>query len=171
MPLQYDPETSEIRYEGKVVGKYTVENGVARVRFDITYECLTEEWIVPLSWFAYGLAHLRRHRKEEPVVGLKIETAEEDIAEEYDALRLLTEKTVRQNGYVWRFHKNDPDPWPSELHAHDYDKNLKLDALTGEVYDAATRQRCKKLNHKALAGIQAQLRASHDFAQIAARLL
>jgi hypothetical protein len=31
MPLQYDPDTSEIRYEGKVVGRYDYKDGTARV--------------------------------------------------------------------------------------------------------------------------------------------
>ena len=39
MPLEYGPITSEIRYEGKVVGRYAFENGVSRVNLDITYEC------------------------------------------------------------------------------------------------------------------------------------
>ena len=47
MPLEYGPITSEIRYEGKVVGRYAFENGVSRVNLDITYECSPDEWVVP----------------------------------------------------------------------------------------------------------------------------
>jgi len=163
MPLEYDSGTSEIRYEGKVVGRYDCEDGNARVSLNLTYECTPEEWVVPLSWFAYGLSHLAKHHQE-PVVSMTIETDEAEIAQEYDALRMLTEKIVKRNGYVWDFHKTDVDQWPSALHAHDYEKNLKLDALTGDIYDASTRQRCKRLSTKELARIHDELRKSSDFA-------
>jgi hypothetical protein len=162
MPLEYDSHTSEIRYEGKVVGRYDHKDGKARVSLNLTYECAPEEWVVPLSWFAYGLSHLAKHHRQDP--SLTIKTDEADIAQEYDALRMLTEKIVKRNGYVWDFHKTDVDQWPSELHAHDYEKNLKLDALTGDIYDASTRQRCKRLSTKELARIHDELRKSSDFA-------
>jgi hypothetical protein len=133
------------------------------VNLDITYECSPDEWVVPLSWFAYGLGLLEEHRPQDKVVGLTVETSEAEIAEEYQVLRFLTKKTVKRDGYIWRFHKKDADDWPSRLHAHDYEKNLKLDALTGDVYDAATRHRCKKLSTKALARIHAELWVSADF--------
>jgi hypothetical protein len=171
MPLQYDPVTSEIRYEGKIVGRYDYRDGTARVSLNLTYECAPEEWVVPLSWFAYGLSHLAKHKPQEPVVSLTIETHEAAIAEEYDTLRMLTEKIVKRSGYVWVFHKTDTDQWPSALHAHDYEKNLKLDALTGDIFDAATRQRCKKLSAKELARIHEELRQSKDFASRIADLL
>jgi len=164
MPLQYDPVTSEIRYEGKVVGRYDCKDGTARVSLNLTYECAPDEWVVPLSWFAYGLSHLAKHKSQEPVVSLTIETDEAEIAEEYEVLRLLTEKIVKRNGHIWNFNKTDADQWPSALHAHDYDKNLKLDALTGNIYDASTRQLCKKLSTKELDRIHDELRKSNDFA-------
>lgn len=164
MPLEYDPNTSEIIYEGKVIGRYTFEDGVARVSLDITYECDPDEWIVPLAWFACGLRHLEKHKPQEKTVALTLETAETEIAEEYQVRRYLTEITVKRSGYVWRFHKNDPDHWPSLLHGHDYEKHLKLDALTGDIYDAGTRYKCKKLSSKELARIHTELRSSSDFA-------
>ena len=96
---------------------------------------------------------------------------EGDIAEEYSVSRMLTERTVRQGGYIWVFHKNDVDHWPSALHAHDYDKNLKLDALTGEIYDAATKQRCGKLKTAKLEEIHGELRRSKDFTDKIVELL
>lgn len=62
MPLEYEPITSEIRYERRKVGEYRVENGVAKVSLDITYECRTDQWMIPLSWFDYGLNHLEWHQ-------------------------------------------------------------------------------------------------------------
>jgi hypothetical protein len=71
----------------------------------------------------------------EKVIALTFETSEADIAEGYDVRRSLTEKVVKRDGCIWKFHKNDPDHWPSALHGHDYEKNVKLDAYTGEIYD------------------------------------
>ena len=48
--------------------------------------------------------------------------------------RLLTEITVRSKGEVWRIHKNDPDPFPSNPHAENYDAGLKLDLSNGRLY-------------------------------------
>ena len=86
-------------------------------------------------------------------------------------MRLLTEKTIKQKGYVWRFHKNDADQWPSKLHGHEYHKNLKIDAITGEIYDAGTRELCMKLNVKKLEAIQSELRASPDFVALVAKYI
>jgi hypothetical protein len=171
MPIEFDPTTSEIRYEGQVVGRYDYKDGVSRVSLNLTYECGPEEWVVPLSWFAYGLAKLEKHQPRENTVAMVVNTDETDIAEEYPVLRLLTERTVRQAGYIWVFHKSDADHWPSALHAHDYDKNMKLDALTGDIYDAATKQLCAKLKAKKLEEIHRELRQSKDFADKIAQLL
>ena len=84
----------------------------------------------------------------ERVIGLTLETGEADIAERYKVGRSLTEKVVKRDGYIWKFHKNDPDQWPSALHGHDYETNVKPDAYTGEIYDVGTRQRCMKLSAK-----------------------
>jgi hypothetical protein len=65
--------------------------------------------------------------------------------------------------YVWSFHKTDADTWPSALHGHEYDKNLKLDAVTGHIYDAGTRERLMTLKPQALSRIQEELRGSKDF--------
>jgi len=43
MPLEYDSHTSEIRYEGKVVGRYDHKDGKARVSLNLTYECAPED--------------------------------------------------------------------------------------------------------------------------------
>lgn len=163
MPLEYDPVSSQIRYEGQVIGDYRVENGIAKVSFNITYECSPDEWIVPLSWFDYGLSHLKRYQQRARTSDLEITTEEDGIGEEFNALRLLTEKTIKQSGYIWKFHKNDIDPWPSKLHGHEYDKNLTLDAINGCIYDTATRECCMKLKSRELNRIQKELRNSGDF--------
>jgi hypothetical protein len=112
----------------------------------------------------YGLSHLAKHKPQKQVASLTITTDDAEIVEEFQVLRYLTEKIVKRNGYVWQFHKTDTDQWPSLLHAHDYEKNLALDALSGDIYDAATRQRCKRLSPKELARIHVELQRSGDFA-------
>lgn len=162
MPIGFDLKTGKISYEGRVIGNYRVEDGRGKVSLNIQYDCRPDDWVVPLSWFAYGLSHLEQHRPKDHESDLKVETQEEDIGEEVQSLRLLTEKTIRQQGYCWRFHKNDLDDWPSGLHGHDYDKNLTLDAVTGDIYDATTRKKLKSLKQKKLKELQNELRASKD---------
>ena len=36
----------------------------------------------------------------------------------------LTEVTIRSKGEIWRVHKNDADPWPSNPHAHNLEDGL-----------------------------------------------
>ena len=84
---------------------------------------------------------------------------------------MLLEKHVKRGSYIWDFHKTDADPWPSRLHGHDYQKGLKLDAVTGNVYDVGTRQCCKKLKPKHLLEIQEKLRKSKDFAPLVQQLI
>jgi hypothetical protein len=170
MPLGYDSETREILYEGRVVGRYDYENGKVKVSLNLTYECTPDEWILPLESFANGLSRLAKHRAE-TIVLLSIETDEAEIAESYPVPRSLNEKIVKGGGYKWDFHKGDPDGWPSALHAHEDEKNLKLDAITGDIYDATTRQRCERLSARELARIHAKLRQSNDFAATIAALL
>ena len=162
MSLIYDPETNEVYYEGKTVATVKIANGVARVELDLVYECDPEKWILPLSWFAYGLDKLQERRQSGVLV---VETGPESIAEEFRVPQSLDEKTVKRGGYVWRFHKEDRDDWPSKLHGHDYEKGLKIDAITGDIYDVRTRQRLKKLKPRDLEVIQKQLRSSEDFSE------
>jgi hypothetical protein len=171
MPLEYDPNTSEIRYEGNIVGRYDYRDGRAHVSLNLTYECAKEEWVVPVSWFDYGLSFLEKHKAEERIVLLTIQTDEADIAEEYQVRRSLTEVTVKRDGYIWIFHKTNTDQWPSAFHAHDYEKHLKLDAVTGNIYDAYTRQCCKTLSSKALEKVHDKLRESRDFTSRITELL
>jgi hypothetical protein len=171
MPIEYDPDTSEFRYEGNVVGRYEYDSGVARVSLNLTYQCGVNEWVVPVSWFAYGLSLLEKHQPPERNVILTIENDESDVAEKYNVRRTLIEVTIKRSGYVWRFHNKDADQWPPVLHAHDYEKRVKLDALTGDIYDAGTRERCARLSSKALREVHAQLRDSKGFAERLASLL
>lgn len=168
MPLQIDPHTGKITYRGKEVGEHIFKDGRSTVQLNLEYEG-GEDWIVPLSWFAYGLSMLTENEPAQAL--LTIETGEDSIADKFDVLRYLTEKLVKRAGYVWVFHKTDADDWPSPLHGHDYDKGLKLDAITGNVYDVGTKELCKKLKAGDLKAVQAKLRESKDFKDAAVTLI
>jgi hypothetical protein len=168
MSLQFDPQTGKITYRGKEVGEHIFENGRSVVRLNIEYEG-GDDWIVPLSWFAHGLSLLAENQP--PAALLTAETPEDSITEQFDVSRYLTEKQVKRGGCVWIFHKTDADAWPSPLHGHDYDSGLTLDATTGHVYDAVTREWRCTLKSKHLKDVQAKLRASKDFKDIVASLI
>lgn len=45
-----------------------------------------------------------------------------------------TKASIKSNGLIWRIHKDDKDPFPSNPHAHLLDGNRKLDLSTGLLY-------------------------------------
>jgi len=54
--------------------------------------------------------------------------------------RVLTERTLRIKGEVWRIHKSDVDPFPSVPHAHNYESGVVLHLGSGEMFD--TNRKC-----------------------------
>jgi hypothetical protein len=70
--------------------------------------------------------------------------------------RLLTEKTVKIKGEVWRIHKSDADPFPSIPHAHNYETGVVLHLGTGEMY-GRDRRLIGKLDCKKLLRLRAEL--------------
>lgn len=168
MSLQLDPQTGVITYKGEKIGEHTFKDGQSTVRIAIEYST-AGEWILPLSGLSTGLSQLPENQPAKPA--LTIETREIAIDKEFDVPQLLVEKLIKRKGHVWDFHKTDADPWPSRLHGHDYDKGLKLDAITGDIYDVATRARCKTLKKRELKNVQAQLRASKDFKNLVVDLI
>lgn len=168
MSLQLDSRTRKITYRGKEVGECIFKDGRTFVRLDIEYEG-GDHWIVPLSGFAHGLSMLPENKPARAL--LTVKTSKDGVAEEFAVERYLTEKQVKRGNYIWRFHKTDADNWPSPLHGHDYDKGLKLDAITGNIYDVGTQELCKTLKVKDLQYVQAELRASKDFKEAVATLI
>jgi hypothetical protein len=71
---------------------------------------------------------------------------------------------VATKGKNWEFHKTDADPWPSMLHGHFYDARLKLDAITGKIYNSE-RQHCSNLKEKELRRVQLALLNSKDYTE------
>lgn len=51
--------------------------------------------------------------------------------------RRLDEITVRRDGCVWRIHKNDADPFPSNPHAHNVESGLKMSLEGGSLWDGS----------------------------------
>ncbi|WP_215764574.1 hypothetical protein [Gluconobacter sp. P1D12_c] len=160
MVLKFRNQTNEIEYNGKIAGKFEKDGDKTIVKLHMQYEA-GDDWMVPLSWFAKGLALLPENQPS-PVI-FSVETFDDDIEEKFDVPRGLTEKQIKVKGHKWSFHKTDSDDWPSVLHGHDYDNNLKLDAITGDIYDVMTRNKCEKLKSKSLKRIQNTLRSSDDF--------
>jgi hypothetical protein len=160
MGLQLKPDTGEILYDGDVVGEHSLKDGKHQVTINISYET-DEDWAIPLIHFGVGLKKLKPKKRNQ--ADLEIPSEEIDVDEVDGANIYLIEKTIKTGGYVWIFHKTDADNWPSSLHAHDYDRGLKLDAITGKIYDESTKQHCKTVKAKQLTNIHEQLCGSSDF--------
>lgn len=63
-----------------------------------------------------------------------------------------TKVAVKSGGMKWVVHASDPDPFPSDPHAHCYDQNIKLDLISGECYRG--RKPIGSLNTKELMAIR-----------------
>lgn len=167
MGLHHDEATGRLLYNGREVGECLFKQGVACVTFTFTYEGGPDNWFVPLSWFFRELDRI----SPKPEILLRVETGPDSLAQPLSGRRLLTEREVKVAGCVWRFYKTDPDPWPSALHGHDYDRHLKLDVLTGDIYDVATRQKISSLKSRDLEQVRNELRRSRDYAKRVANLI
>jgi len=69
--------------------------------------------------------------------------------------RRQDEVTIKRDGLVWRIHKNDADPFPSNPHAHNLESGLKLDLSSGALY-WGKRYAGKNISKKDLEFIRAQ---------------
>ena len=76
---------------------------------------------------------------------MKISKAPNNLTASFSKLK--TQETYY--GYKWIFHKTDKDD-ALILHGHCVEKPLKLDGLTGEIYDIKTDQRVARLDAKEL---------------------
>jgi hypothetical protein len=57
---------------------------------------------------------------------------------------------LKRGGHIWIIHRNDPDPWPSKPHAHDYEQRQKLDLASGKIFSLPGRNVIEKLRRKDL---------------------
>ena len=70
-------------------------------------------------------------------------------------LRRLDEVIIKRDGCVWQIHKNDPDPFPSNPHAHNVESGLKLDLSSGRLY-FGSKDTGKKVSKKDLEFIRSE---------------
>jgi hypothetical protein len=70
---------------------------------------------------------------------------------------LLTEAEVKLKGEIWVVHKNDADPFPSSPHAHNYEKSLKMDLGTGDLYQRKERVPCGRMKKTVLVEFRERL--------------
>lgn len=71
-------------------------------------------------------------------------------------LRRLDEITIKKDGQIWRIHKNDDDPFPSNPHAHSIESRLKLDLSNGRLY-YNRRDTGKSISKKDLFAIRSKI--------------
>ena len=82
-----------------------------------------------------------------------------------DVSHLLFEQQIKRNGKIWTIHRNDADPFPSNPHAHNYDKNLKLDLSNGTLYRHKKPQ--GRVKHKDLLFLRSQVRSDIELPPLA----
>lgn len=117
--------------------------------------------------FLYKIKESKKLEKA-PQETLTIKTSSDSLIRVPGSKKSLFEVLLKQNGNRWQFHKNDADPWPSELHGHC--KHFVLDPITGDVYNSVTRKYCFTLKPKERDKVQARLLSSKDFAEKAKKL-
>src|ERR1700722_8173469 len=108
---------------GEVVARRDVENGLIAVLgldeiFDILDRDLDSAQLLSLLADC-DFARLR------PNVLCEISLEESIMPEDFPLL--LTEAKVKFKGEIWSIHKTDADPFPSNPHAHNYERRLKMD--------------------------------------------
>jgi hypothetical protein len=86
----------------------------------------------------------------------EIEFAQSPIPDR--TLRRLDEVTIKRDGCIWRIHKNDADPFPSNPHAHNLESGLKMDLSSGSLYFGRTFTG-KKVSRKDLEFIRGEATA------------
>lgn len=65
-----------------------------------------------------------------------------------DVLSRVDEQKLKSGGEIWKIHKYDADPFPSNPHAHNVETGLKLHLGTGELFEKTIsrgRIPCKSL--------------------------
>jgi hypothetical protein len=72
-----------------------------------------------------------------------------------ESLFMLKKVRVKAKGRIWHVHRYDPDPFPSNPHAHNLDENIKLHLGTGDCYRCG--QIIDKVGKKELLVIRAEL--------------
>lgn len=158
-------------FDGETIATHEYRDGQHTVTINFSYSVNGEMWFQPVVDLVKCLRGFAEYKDVAPDLLLVLESEEDDVEILSGVVRRLDEKTVKGDGYKWRFHKNDADNFPSPLHGHDYERGLKIDALTGRIFDAATKNHCETLKAKGLDKLHRELKGSTDFKDKLERLL
>lgn len=71
-------------------------------------------------------------KKNKPIELLEVHLKETILPDNIE--QRFVEALIKHGGEVWVVHKNDADPFPSNPHAHCYEKGLKLHLGNGKLY-------------------------------------
>ncbi|MFG1465074.1 hypothetical protein V5F77_19495 [Xanthobacter sp. DSM 24535] len=156
-------DNDKLVFDGETIATHECRDGKHTVTINFSYAVNDDSWFQPVVDLVNGLKRLPEYKDVAPEVLLVLESDEDAVEILTGALRRLDEKTVKGSGYKWRFHKNDADNFPSPLHGHDYERGLKIDALTGRIFDASTKNHCETLKSKGLDKLHRELKGSADF--------
>jgi len=167
--LTIDPRNpNKILYKGVCVGEVRKDGDREIVTISLTYEASADDWVGPLALLSQGLARLEPPRPPEV---LRVQLGEHSLEPPGIGRMMLLEKALKAGGYTWIFHKSDMDPWPSPVHGHDYEHDLVLDAVTGQIFETADRTQVGKLRKKELSALQKTIKANKDLKAAAAKHL
>lgn len=70
----------------------------------------------------------------------------------------LNEQEAKSKGEIWRIHKYDADPFPSNPHAHNKETGYKLHLGTGELFDNKNKSLNKSIRKKDLIALRSNLK-------------
>ncbi|MER9298646.1 hypothetical protein NKI38_19440 [Mesorhizobium sp. M0621] len=156
-------DNGKLVFDGETIANHEYRDGQHIVTINFSYAVNGENWFRPVIDLVNGLKQLPEYKDVAPEVLLVLQSDEDDVEILSGVMRRLDEKTFKGDGYKWRFHKNDADNFPSPLHGHDYERGLKIDILTGRIFDASTKNHCETLRPKGLDKLHRELKASADF--------
>jgi hypothetical protein len=97
-----------------------------------------EYWNVPSKVLFHNLTkneiilHLKNYIQNNGIIIESILFDDSIVPHEYDNEIIKAE--IKDDGEIWTIHKNDKDTFPSNPHAHNYDKHYKLHLGNGKLY-------------------------------------
>ncbi|MGD1097026.1 MAG: hypothetical protein ABSB35_34185 [Bryobacteraceae bacterium] len=131
---------------GETITRRDVENGlVAVLRLDEISDLLdrdTDSTQILTLLSGYDFARLRPEKLCEILLDESIIPAGVPL--------YLTEAEVKMRGEKWTVNKYDADPFPSDPHAHNYARGLKLHLGNGDLYQHKKKVCCDRISKKDL---------------------
>jgi hypothetical protein len=109
----FDIQIAAVRY-------YELDDSISLLELDITEDVLVDD-----------LANFDFQMLRPKIIG---EIILFDDLFPKNIIRLIEEQIIKEKGNKWFVHKNDADPFPSNPHAHNYEKGWTLDLGTGKLY-------------------------------------